>query len=140
MISLVPNEYLHLVWDRAREHLLRFEKRAGGNCTVDDLGRRILNDEQQLWIMFDEDKEICGALVTQMWRYPRKKVMEIVACGGGDSKNQLDDYLYESMKVLEDFARTNDCDVMRVEGRKGWAKALKPYKFEQPAIVLEKEI
>lgn len=139
MITSVPKHYFPLVWKEAREHLVRFEKAARGGCTADDLGRMIVDDKQQLWIIANDDNEIIGAIVTQVSDLPQKKVLEIVACAG-NSDNRLDEFLYESMKELEEFARLNYCDVIRVEGRKGWSRALKPYGFDQTAIILEKEI
>jgi hypothetical protein len=139
MVAPVPKEYFHLVWDEAKEHLRRFEKRAKGRCTVDDIGKRILSGEQQLWIILNDDKEIIGSIVTQVWDYPRKKVAEIVACGG-DSSNELNEYIFQSMSVIEDFALENYCDVIRIEGRKGWLKPLSKMGFEQSAVLLEKEI
>ena len=139
MLAPVPKQYFHLVWDEAKEHLRRFEKRARGRCTVDDIGKMILLGEQQLWIVLDEDQKIIGSVVTQVWEYPRKKVTEIVACGG-NSDNELYEYIFQSMSVLEDFALENDCDVLKIEGRKGWLRPLSKLGFEQTAILLEKEI
>ena len=139
MVAPVPKQYFHLVWDEAKEHLRRFEKRARGNCTVDDIGKRILADEQQLWIVINDDKKIIGAIVSQVWDYPRKKVMEIVACGG-DSERELNEYIYQSIEVLKDFALENYCDVMRIEGRRGWERPLKELGFNKDAVLLEKEI
>lgn len=140
MITSVPKHYFHVVWDEAKEHLLRFEKRSNGKYTVDDIGKRIQSEEQQLWILANKENEIIGALVTQVWETPQKKIMEIVACAGGTKDDRLDEYLYESMKELENFARLNYCDVMRVEGRKGWSRSLEPYGFKQTSVVVEKEI
>ena len=136
MISLVPNEYLHLVWDKARDHLVHFEKRSGGKYSVDDIGKMISDEIQQLWIIADDDHEVVGAVVTQVWETPQKKICDVVACAG----DGLDDYLYESMKELENFARLNHCDAMRVEGRNGWLKVLEPYGFGKTSIVMEKEL
>ena len=58
MITPVPKKYLHLVWDSAREHLLRFEKRSGCQFTVDEIGKSIFDGEQQLWILVDEEEKI----------------------------------------------------------------------------------
>ncbi len=139
MVTPVPKHYFHLVWDEAREHLVRFEKMSRGSYTVDDIAKMVSEDKQQLWLIVNEDNKIIGAIVTQVSELPQKKVMEIVACAG-DTDNRLDEFLYEGMEQLEEFARINYCDVMRVEGRKGWVRALKPYGFKQEAVVLERQI
>ena len=136
MITPVPKKYLHLVWESAREHLLRFEKRSGCQFTVDEIGKSIFDGEQQLWILVDEEEKITGAIVTQVLSYPRSKSLEIMACAGKD----MDDYMYDSMDAFEKFARMNQCDSIRLEGRRGWLKVLKPYGFEEAAIVLERKI
>ena len=40
----------------------------------------------------------------------------------------------------EDFARFNDCKRTVVYGRKGWARALKQYGYNEPFITLTKEV
>ncbi len=139
MVTPVPKEYFHLVWDEAREHLVRFEKMSRGAYRVDDIGKMISEDKHQLWLIADEDSKIIGAIVTQVSELPQKKVMEIVAFGGGED-NRLGEFIHEAMEQLEEFARINYCDVMRVEGRKGWVRVLKPHGFKQEAVVLERQI
>jgi hypothetical protein len=136
VITSVPKHYFHVVWDEAKEHLLRFERMTGGKYDVDDLGKMILEEKQQLWIVADNGNEIVGAVVTQVFDTPNKKIMEIFACAG----NGMDEYLYEIMKELEEFARLNYCDLIRVEGRKGWSKVLKPYGFEETSIIVERRL
>jgi len=138
VITWVPEKYFDLVWEDARKHLLRAEGRFNGKCTVDDIGKLVAKGELDLWAVADDEneQEIVGAIVTRLFETPRKKIMEIMVCAG----DGLNDHLYESMKELENFARLNHCDVMRVEGRKGWVRALKPYGLNETSTIVEKEL
>lgn len=42
------------------------------------------------------------------------------------------------IKPIEDHARENHCEFMRVEGRVGWEKLLKPIAYTREATVLRK--
>ena len=46
----------------------------------------------------------------------------------------------ENLELLEQFGRDQGCKYASVYGRKGWARALKPYGYEEPYTVLMKEI
>ena len=139
MVTSVPKRYLPLIWEDAKKCLSRWDSRSGNGYGLDDIEEMISEEKQQLWLVVNDDEKIIAAIVTQVWDAPKKKVCDIVACGG-DTSNALDDYMYDSMKEIEDFARLNHCDSVRVEGRKGWSKFLKPYGFREKSIVIEKEL
>ena len=69
VIALVPVEYLNLTWPDVREEIERAVLRANGRWSIEALYASILNGEQQLWIAFDEDKNIEGVGTTEAVSY-----------------------------------------------------------------------
>lgn len=80
--------------------------------TLDDLRNACLEGKMQLW----PGKR--SALVSEIAHYPNKTVC-IVAFGGGD----LEELAVMSRDVMA-WAKSVGCDVIQVQGRKGWARAL----------------
>ena len=44
------------------------------------------------------------------------------------------------IKVIEDFAKEQDCDMLELIARPGWQKILQNYKYKRTHVVLEKQI
>jgi len=44
------------------------------------------------------------------------------------------------IKVIEDFARDQKCDLMELIARPGWQVILSKYKYQRTHVVLEKPI
>lgn len=83
---------------------------AGNTYTLDDILHEIREGAMQSFVKGDT------WIVTQFADYPRKRYLEIVFAVGEiqDVKDMLPD--------LEDFAKLNLADGLRVFGRPGWAR------------------
>ena len=84
-----------------------------------------------LWLMVGDG--IKGAGVTQIALTEKSKVCTIIACGGDDMRSWL-----PVIKTIENYARDEGCDAVRILGRKGWARVLKNYTT--PAVILERRL
>lgn len=124
--KLVPTELVHLFWPDHKENL-RAAMTRGDLGKFAELERQVLDGEALLWVGPN------SAAVTQVGIVESGKVCTIVACGGTGVLTAL-----EMIEDIEDYAAEMDCRVVRVMGRKGWARALKDYRTA--AVVLEKEI
>ena len=76
----------------------------------------------QLWLAM-EDEEILAAMVSQIVSYPRKRILRIIAIGGG----QMDRWL-PFLPGLEEWALENGATALEAWGRKGWLKVLEDWK------------
>lgn len=81
-----------------------------------------------LWIAWDGER-IRAAAVTAI----NNRVCEIVACGGRGLREWI-----HLIKDLENYAREENCERMRIIGRTGWKRVLPDYK--QSCVVLERLI
>lgn len=91
-----------------------------------DLDKR----EALLWVVWDGEHLIAAA-VTRIVRTATKRVCILVA-GGGRELWRWKHFIVD----LEEYAKAEGCDAMRVMGRHGW-KAIFP-EYREPWICLEK--
>lgn len=82
----------------------------------------------QLWV----EGEFKAAATTTIDVYPAKKVCTVVHLGG----KGMVKWLHEGMEAIEEFARGEKCDLIRINGRREWSRVLPG--FRQTAIVSER--
>lgn len=92
----------------------------------------ILERRALLWLVWSDPK-IEGAAVTQIDKTESSKVCTIVACGGDGFRSWV-----HLIGKLEDYARQQRCDLVRIVGRKGWQRVLKDYATAK--VILERRI
>lgn len=107
--------------------------------STQDLAGFVARGEAQLWAMVDDDTGIpVGALVTQISTFPSGlRACIILAAGSKDTQVKWDS-MRSVLKTIENFAIDNSCDVVRVPGRKGWARVF--HDYETAYVVLEKRL
>jgi hypothetical protein len=94
---------------------------------LDEVRQLCMNQSLQLWYLPDSH-----ALVTQIQNHPRLRICMIVLCGG--------EGLWQrgpAMEALEGYARAMQCQELRIQGRRGWARVL---GFEPIATVMRKKL
>lgn len=101
-----------------------------GDWTLDLVRDGVLDGRYALWLAVEGEKAF-GATVTRITAPPR--TCEVIACGG-DYHGQIPRLL----TAIEDFARRDGCERIRISGRRGWARMLRDYR--QPFITLEKAL
>jgi hypothetical protein len=92
--------------------------------------------EMQLWIAFDDDREVIGCEVTTITDYPSRRVLTSLFTGGRNIRLWKD----PMMGVLVRWAEDNQCTAIEGYGRKGWLKMLDSYGVKQALIMFEKDI
>lgn len=79
-----------------------------------------------------------------MWTGERSAVLARITDGvceiapaGGD----IEEILADARPVLEEWARENGCTEIHIQaGRRGWARVLAPYGYEEAAVILRKRL
>ena len=97
--------------------------------TYADVEADVLHGRALLWINA-EGMRITAAAVTQVSRTECSKVCTIVACGGTGG--------WGGISKIEEYAKAEGCDCIRIFGRKGWQRVLKDYRAAR--IVLERKL
>ena len=99
---------------------------SGGTHTYKDVVDGVLTGRYQLW------PGERGCCVTEIVRYPQRKVLHIFLAGG-----ELQEILSMELAVSE-FGKMHGCDRMTLAGRPGWKKALPEWR--QDFIVMGRDL
>ena len=100
--------------------------------TFDEIEDDVMAGHALLWLVWSAP-EIKGAAVTQIVATQISRVCVIVACGGENMRLWL-----PLIGKIENYARDEGCDAVRILGRKGWMRVLKDYSA--PAVILERRL
>ena len=108
-------------------------KRTFGRYTASNIYDRIADQGDQLWVAFDENKVIKGAVVTNVITYPQRKLLSMTFCGGVDLKEWKDPML----DLLRRYAKDIGCDGIEAVARKGWAQIFKDDGYKERWVTFE---
>lgn len=118
----VDPKFIRQGWALAAPLLAPAMKR-GGIGTFAALERGVLYGHSLLWLALERGAgALLAAAVTDLVRTDDELICMITACGGVRMHEWLP--LLES---IETYARTERCALVRIMGRKGWARVLAHY-------------
>lgn len=122
MIMLIGTNDLDSVWGMALSHLKK--------CFKDDdpetVREFIRSGTYQLWMTEG------AAATTAIATFPVGKVLTVVHLGG----ENMFGWLKEGLEAIERFAREQNCDRIRINGREEWSRVLPGYS--RIAVTTEK--
>jgi len=111
-------------------------KRGGpsGRITAEDLVKRVLNRQSDLWVCVSEQTgEIKGSFTISEANYPRDKGIFSESCGG--------EFVFTDMfPMVEEFYKGRGYTFVEVVGRKGWERELGPLGYKLEYISIHKRI
>lgn len=135
-IAGITSDRIDDVWDRCSKFIEMGINHSQCELSTMDYYDRLVAQEMQLWVVYDEEKQIKCALTTEVIEYPRKKVCRIVSLGG----RNLDEWVERWLDILERWAEENDCDSIETYCRKGFIKKLEKFGYTNTYTVLGKEL
>lgn len=134
-ISLVPPEHCSAVWKDVRKHLARAVDMSGNRWSMEYVLAALVSNEQNLWIAYDQDKTIHGALTTQVVIYPSTRMLALHFLGGDD----FDGWYSELLDQVTSFAKKCECEGLETVARKGFWKWFEEDGFEREAAFYDKK-
>lgn len=132
LISVIPPEGVVPMWPKVRPYLSKAVEHTGGRYETDDILVALFNNEQHLWVAFN-DEGVQGVAVTMFLSYPRKSVLSILFCAGVDAK----EWRGEMLSTLRKWAKDHGCDAIEACGRKGWTRYMEQYGFKHLWVTYE---
>ena len=135
-ISLVPIEYINDIWDEVKVILKPAVEVTNGRFMLYDIYSFAQMGRYQMWIAFDDDRQIKGCEVTTVTDYPSKRVLTSLFTGGDDIRS----WRNQMIDVITKFAKDHDCEAIEGHGREGWIKLLEPYGVKRGLTMFEKDI
>jgi len=135
IIQIPPSEIPKL-WTGIKDWLEKAVWHGNGELLTEDLYAFCLQSRMQLWISVNNDYVPCGACVTEVIDYPRKRVIRIIALGGKDFRILME----TGSQALEQWAKKIGASAIEVIGRKGWLRFLKDTQFKERYCFMVKEV
>lgn len=117
----VSGELLDQAWVTAGPMIEKALKRTDADqyYSLDDVKRMIEKHQAQLWVVIDNDVPV-AALITQILKYPKINVIEVLFAGGS-RMNKWADLAWDTFKR---YGKENHCTKIKSGGREGWTKVL----------------
>lgn len=138
VISAVMPQHIDVVWNDVSLFINRACKRSNGRHNLHTVYTQLKNGSQHLWIVIKPDTEqITACATTQMVTYATGlKMLEVVLLGG----SHKDDWIKDGWKILEKWAKQNECDGIQAIGRKGlrFLTVKEDDQWKEQAVMFEK--
>ena len=131
-IYLVPTEYVAAT----RPHIWDFLERGAilldDGRSAEDLMEAMSEGLLQLWLV-SNGESLVAIGITEIPAFTKRKICRVFLVIGEDRKDWL-----HLLSEVEDWARTQNCEVTQAFVRPGWARDLKGYR--KTRLVLEKRL
>ena len=134
MIEGIKGESVEAWWPLVEEYLNAALKHGLGEYSTSDIKSACISKNMQLWVKID--KEVQGAFVTKISKYPQKNILCVLLLGGKEFIKWRD----EADALLNAFGKENNCEYVELFGRKGWGKVLKDINYKEITRLFAKEI
>lgn len=119
-VTLIPTEAVGRVWKSVEPLMQKASEYTYGRFEAIDILDGLFKGEQLLWIAFD-DANVYGAVVTEVYQYPRMRALMMHFVGG----EKLAEWKAPMLSLLRKYAKDNNCSVLESYGRAGWGKIFK---------------
>ena len=134
MIEGIKGESVEAWWPLVEEYLNSALKHGLGEYSTSDIKSACISKNMQLWVKID--KEVQGAFVTKISKYPQKNILCVLLLSGKEFMTWRD----EADALLNAFGKENNCEYVELFGRKGWGKVLKDINYKEQTRLFAKEI
>ncbi len=130
--TLVAPDTIGYIWPQVERFIHSAFKEGIGDETLEGALAMLARGEAQLWVAHNGAGIKAAALTRMAVVANGKRICFCLTCGGEgieEWKGCLQD--------IEEYARRQGCDVVRLSGRAGW-KIYKKQGYKEPFVVLEK--
>lgn len=133
-ISGFPSEHLSLVWDDVSQLIVQGLRYSDGEFQACDFYNLITEGKMQLWTASD-DVTLTGIVVTEIIRFPQKKVCQVVLVAGTAVER------WEScLTMIEEWAFDLGVTDMRAYGRPGWKPKARKHGYDMQYCIYTKTL
>ena len=119
-------------WERCKPYMVTALEKSGNQYDVDDL-LALIEEDRAIFYPVEN-----GAAVFRVAVYPKRRRLRLWLIGGevGEGVAKLDAVMQAADFLAEEYG----CDGIECTGRKVYKRVLKPFGYEENAVVLTKEL
>ena len=134
MIEGIKGENVEVWWSLVQEYLITALEHGLGEYSIGDIKESCKSKDMQLWVKMD--REVQGAFVTKIAKYPQKNLLCVILLGG----DKFQEWRDEADALLNAFGKEHNCEYIELFGRKGWKKMLVDIDYNEITRLFDKEI
>ena len=136
----IPTKELDKVWSLIEKDIRQALLYSGQLTNSDFVLQTAKQDKFQVWVLWDKKQKTTldkyfGVVVTELIQRQLGKVCHIYIMTG-KQRNKWQ----HLVKVIEDFAKENKCQMLELIARPGWKKVMNNFGYKKTHVVLEKQI
>lgn len=131
-VIVVDPRHVHEVWPLVEPLIIKAFESCQGDDSPEIVRQDLNRGKALLWVILG-DKDILAAVTTKIVTTTTKKLCVVTACAGREMNRWI-----HFLGQVELYAASQDCDCVRVMGRKGWKRALPDYS--ESWVCLEKQL
>ena len=136
----IPTSNIDEVWPLVKKDIADALVFSGNHTDAQFVLDTLRQEKFQLFIVWDKDQKTTlekyyGVVVTEIVEKKLTKACHIFIMTGRQRQKWT-----ALIKVIEDFAEQNNCDLLELIARPGWQRILKDYNYKRTHVVLEKPI
>ena len=136
----IPTKELDKVWSLVEKDIRQALLYSGQLTNSDFVLQTAKQDKFQVWVLWDKKQKptldkYFGVGVTELIQRQLGKVCHIYIMTG-KQRNKWQ----HLVKVIEDFAKENKCQMLELIARPGWQKVMNNFGYKRTHVVLEKQI
>lgn len=126
-------QYVHNLthWDWYVDFVQKALDKSDGELAIQDIFVRL--EDGRMGLIDIHNKAAC---VVEFMDYPQIRALRVVALGGHD----MDEWLDELLDYLYRWAKENKMNRVEHMGRKGWGRALKNYGYKERYTFMARDI
>ena len=132
VITPILAEDIDAIWPLAAPILEPAIERYDNGYKLDDVKRLLADRSMQLW-MIDKGRAFG---VSTIHRYPQFNLLHMCWLAG----DGMDDWAELLFVTISQFARLHGCKYLEGTGRRGWARYMKRYGFDDTAMTVRRAI
>ena len=138
VFTALPTDYVTRLWPQIAKVLEKAVATSEGRYTLDDIYKRIMEDELVAWVVLDpaKDDEIIAAITTRLIKYPTRDAMAMDWIGGA----RMREWLPIAHEKIVRYAKDYNCWHLEGYGRKGWGRWLERYGWKPDYTVYKMEL
>ncbi len=133
--TLVAPDTIGYIWPQVEKFIHSAFEAGIGDDTKDSVLGMLERGEAQLWIAHNGAGIKAAALTRMATVSNGKHICFCIACGGEEIETWQD-----CIGDIEEYARKQGCDALRLSGRAGWKIYIKKRGYKEPFVILEKAL
>ena len=134
-LSGIPAEEVEMNWEECLPFIELGNNKSQEEYSLEDIKKSCIAEDMQIWVVFNDEREIHAVVTTQIQVYPNKKAGRIVTLGG----RGFDDWV-DLIETIEEWAKEMGCNSVEMFCRKGFIKKLGSRGYGEIYTVLGKEL